>query len=363
MNFEIKPIGTTEEFRSVFKKIQATTTKKRKSETKEISNKKKVSKSVDSRSVDLTKIAHRLSKRHELDDKKESEVFPNIISYESHSDVPSYWALGSEELPVLSEHKVVFVTGPFEVKKRIIFFLSVEPLLLKDENSVTACLLSNIFKKRLSSEYVSSVEMAIFTMIPDRSGKKKTKPQSFIVCKDIMGIPVEWFENKKSITIKDINEDDNIYGIPLSGSHLKQLDSDEESADDDDKPWYRRVQMSLICSVLYRYAFRIEKTSLQDLILDRDSGLVYSMNETSLFSSKMKGWLFNETLKLEYANILKKWMRRYERDIMFELRNWVKLIQQKKNMIAALSVINYDMSQLINSINTLTSIDLAQTLL
>lgn len=87
------------------------------------------------------------------------------------------------------------------------------------------------------------------------------------------------------------------------------------------------------------------------------------MNETSLFSSKMKGWLFNETLKLEYANILKKWMRRYERDIMFELRNWVKLIQQKKNMIAALSVINYDMSQLINSINTLTSIDLAQTLL
>jgi hypothetical protein len=209
--------------------------------------------------------------------------------------------------------------------------------------------------------------MAIFRMIPDRSGSGD-HPQSFIVSQDIMGIPIEWFDEKTSISFQEIKDNDTVLDklrrIPLSEAFLKQLDDAEQSeANDDDKPWYQQVQMSLICNILYRYAFRIENTNLCDLLLDRDSdgGIVYSVNETSLFSpSKTK--LFEGSLTLESKNIIRKWMRIYEREIMTELRKWVKQIQNHQRINEVLSVIDYDIQQLIHSINTLTNFDLVTSL-
>jgi hypothetical protein len=111
MSLTLKPIGTVDEFKAILKKSK-TSSKKRKSVNIETNTNKSAKKSVPK----IEKISHLLHKRYELD-KKESKVFPKIITCESYSDVPAYWALGSDdsEPPILAEHKVLFVLGPFKV--------------------------------------------------------------------------------------------------------------------------------------------------------------------------------------------------------------------------------------------------------
>src|SRR5690606_421598 len=114
--------------------------------------------------------------------------------------------------------------------------------------------------------------------------------------------------------------------------------------------------------ILYRYALRIKKTNLHDMVLDRDNGIIYSMNEMTLFLITKKDRLIDDPLTLESKNIIRKWMRIYGREVMTELRKWVAQFQKHPQIIDVLSDINYDHRQLINSINTLSHIDLIQIL-
>ena len=100
-------------------------------------------------------------------------------------------------------------------------------------------------------------------------------------------------------------------------------------------------------NLIYRAIFGINNDNLENIVLDNESGLVYSLNEYNIFGNNEN---FLDSIDNDSVVIIKKWMDKYSETIVEELNYWTGKINSDGKISEIFKLVNYDSIEIISHI-------------